>query len=259
MQGTDIFRLDGRVALVTGAASGLGRAIAETYAACGANVVLADINLAGCQDVAANLEAEGAEALPLPCDLGDKTSVMQMVEQALAWKNQVDILVCCGGMEGYVGSLAEVSDEDWDRLMTVNLKSANWLSSALLPGMAERGWGRLIFIASIAGLRGNKAIGLYGLAKAGLSQLARNLAVDWGPSGVNVNAIAPGLIETPLSAHLMGNDGFMARRMALTPLRRVGRPEEVAGVVLMLASRAGGFITGQTLVVDGGTLITDGN
>jgi NAD(P)-dependent dehydrogenase (short-subunit alcohol dehydrogenase family) len=113
-------------------------------------------------------------------------------------------------------------------------------------------------MSSIAGLRGNKSIGLYGLTKAAVAQLARNLAVEWGPQGVRVNAISPGLIRTPLASGLLGNDLFMQRRLAMTPLRRVGEPHEVAGIAVMLASRAGGFITGQNLVVDGGTLISDG-
>jgi NAD(P)-dependent dehydrogenase (short-subunit alcohol dehydrogenase family) len=125
--------------------------------------------------------------------------------------------------------------------------------------MAQRGGGSVILISSIAGLRGNKSIGLYGVSKAGLAQLARNLAVEWGPHGVRVNSLSPGLIRTPLSTGLMGDEAFLGRRLSLTPLRRVGEPEEIAGVVVLLASRAGGFITGQNLIIDGGTTISDGN
>jgi NAD(P)-dependent dehydrogenase (short-subunit alcohol dehydrogenase family) len=125
--------------------------------------------------------------------------------------------------------------------------------------MAARGGGSVVLMSSIAGLRGNGSIGLYGLSKAALAQLARNLAVEWGPQGVRVNAVSPGLIRTPLAAGLLGDDAFMARRLQATPLRRVGEPEEIAGVVAMLVSRAGGFITGQNLVVDGGTTISDGS
>ncbi|MBU2237770.1 MAG: SDR family oxidoreductase, partial [Gammaproteobacteria bacterium] len=144
-------------------------------------------------------------------------------------------------------------------VMSINLKSALRLCSALIPDMAERGQGSVILMSSIAGLRGNKAIGLYGLSKAGLAQLARNLAVEWGPKGIRVNAISPGLIRTPLATELLENEQFMQRRLLATPLRRVGEPEEIAGVAVMLASRAGGFISGQNIVVDGGTIISDGN
>lgn len=254
-----LFSLAGKVALVTGAAGGLGRCIAETFAEAGADVIATDVNMQSCQGLAEKLTANGFNCLSVSCDLGVKSSVLQLIDKAIGWRGRVDVLVCCGGMEGYVGSLYQVTDDDWDRLMTVNLKSAHWLSSALIPGMANRGEGKVIYVASIAGLRGNKAIGLYGIAKAGLGQMARNLAVEWGPSGINVNAIAPGLIQTPLSTHLMADKAFMERRMSLTPLRRVGQPGEIAGVALMLASAAGGFITGQTIVVDGGTVISDGN
>jgi len=129
----------------------------------------------------------------------------------------------------------------------------------LIPRMAERGSGSVLLMSSIAGLRGNRSIGLYGLSKAALAQLARNLALEWGPQGVRVNAVSPGLIRTPLAAGLLADTDFMQRRLQATPLRRVGEPHEIAGVVVLLASRAGGFITGRNLVVDGGTLIHDGS
>jgi len=129
----------------------------------------------------------------------------------------------------------------------------------LIPRMAERGSGSVLLMSSIAGLRGNRSIGLYGLSKAALAQLARNLALEWGPQGVRVNAVSPGLNRTPLAAGLLADTDFMQRRLQATPLRRVGEPHEIAGVVVLLASRAGGFITGRNLVVDGGTLIHDGS
>jgi NAD(P)-dependent dehydrogenase (short-subunit alcohol dehydrogenase family) len=143
--------------------------------------------------------------------------------------------------------------------MTVNLRSALWLTSLVIPGMAQRRDGAVILTASLSSLRGNKGIGLYGLSKAGVAQLARNLAVEWGPANVRVNAISPGVIATEFARPLTDNEALLARRLALTPLRRVGEPAEIAGVAVMLAARAGAFITGQNLIVDGGTLISDGN
>ncbi len=134
-----------------------------------------------------------------------------------------------------------------------------WLTSLVVPGMAERGEGSVILMSSLAGLRGNKGIGLYGISKAGCAQLARNLAVEWGPRNVRVNAISPGLIDTDFARPFKGDDQLLRRRLAATPLRRMGRAEEVAGVALLLAAPAGGFIAGQNIVVDGGTLISDGN
>lgn len=143
--------------------------------------------------------------------------------------------------------------------MTVNLRSAVWLSNALLPHMAKAGGGSVVLMASIAGVRGNRGLGLYGLSKAALTQLARNLAVEWGPSNIRVNAISPGVIHTEFARPLTDHPEVMQRRLALTPLRRVGTPQEVAAVALLLAAPGGAFISGQNLIVDGGTTIGDGN
>lgn len=254
-----LFDLSNQVALVTGAAQGLGRAIAGCFAAQGAAVVLADLDAAGAERAAAELRGQGADALGLRCDVGDAADIENLLAQATAWRGRIDSLVCNAGIQGPAGPLAAVSDTDWQRVFEVNLHGAARLAAGAIPPMAARGGGSVILMASIASLRGNKAIGLYGMSKAALAQLARNLAVEWGPQGVRVNAISPGLIRTPLAAGLMADAAFMQRRLAMTPLRRVGEPEEIGGVAAFLASRAGAFITGQNLVVDGGTLISDGN
>jgi NAD(P)-dependent dehydrogenase (short-subunit alcohol dehydrogenase family) len=253
----DLFGLSGKVAVVTGAAQGLGRAIALALGAHGASVVVADIDAGGCDAAAAELRAHGIDCLSVTCDVADAGAIERLAALALGWRGRVDTLVCNAGIQGPAGPLAGASDADWERVFGVNLRGAARLANRLLPQMAERGEGSVILMSSIASLRGNRAIGLYGMSKAALSQLARNLAVEWGPRGVRVNAIAPGLIRTPLAADLLASDAFMERRLAMTPLRRVGEPHEVAGVAVMLASAAGAFITGQTLVVDGGTLIAD--
>lgn len=252
-----LFDLRGRVALVTGAARGLGRATAEALGAHGAAVVLADLDGPACEVAAAELRSVGIDALAVSCDVGEAAAAGRLADLAVGWRGRIDVLVCNAGVQGPAGPLAAVADADWDRVFEVNLRSAARLANRIVPAMVGQGGGSVVFMSSIAGLRGNRAIGLYGLSKAALSQLARNLAVEWGPQGVRVNAIAPGLIRTPLAAELLASDAFMQRRLAMTPLCRVGEPHEVAGVAVMLASAAGGFITGQTLVVDGGTLITD--
>lgn len=251
----DLFDLSGRTALVTGATGGLGAAIAEEMAAHGAEVVLSDLDAGACAALARRLREAGHRARPLAADLSRHAEVEALAVAAGA----IDVLVCNAGIQGPAGPIGEVSDADIDRVLDLNLKSALWLTARLLPGMAERGGGSVILMSSIAGLRGNKAIGLYGLSKAALAQLGRNLAVEWGPRGVRVNAISPGLIRTPLSEALLADAPFMQRRLALTPLRRVGEPHEIAGVAVMLASRAGGFVNGHNLVVDGGTTIGDGS
>ena len=254
-----LFDLSGQIALVTGAAQGLGLAIAQALAAHGAGVVLADRDEAGSQAAAVALREQGHDALAVRCDVADPAETGRLADAALAWRGRIDTLVCNAGIQGPAGPLANANDEDWQRVFDVNLRGAARLANALLPTMAAQGGGSVVLMSSIAGLRGNKSIGLYGLSKAALAQLARNLAVEWGPAGVRVNAVSPGLIRTPLAERLLADPEFMARRLAQTPLRRAGEPEEIAGAVLLLASRAGGFITGQNLVVDGGTTIGDGN
>lgn len=254
-----LFDLSGRVTLITGAAGGLGEAISEVFCRQGAAVVMSDLDLSACEAAAARLRDDGHTVEALACDLSRSDAIGNLAQAAEASHGQIDVLVCNAGVTGTPGPIGETGETEWQQVMGINLYSALRLTSHVVPGMARRGGGSVILISSIAGLRGNRAIGLYAISKAGLAALARNLAVEWGPSGVRVNAIAPGLIRTPMSRGLMGDAGFMQRRLAATPLRRVGEPHEIAGVALLLASPAGGFITGQTLVVDGGTLISDGS
>jgi NAD(P)-dependent dehydrogenase (short-subunit alcohol dehydrogenase family) len=254
-----LFNLRGQVALVTGATGGLGAAITEALAAHGATVVVSDLHAARCEDAAASLRARGHAAEAIAADMADEGSTGHLVQTALQRCGRIDVLVCNAGIQGPAGPIGDIDDKAWQQVMDINLRSALRLAKAVLPGMAERGGGSVVLMSSIAGLRGNQAIGLYGLAKAALAQLARNLAVEWGPRGVRVNAVSPGLIRTPLAAGLLADQAFMARRLQATPLRRVGEPDEIAGAVLFLASRAGGFVTGHNLVVDGGTLVSDGS
>lgn len=256
---SSLFDLDGQVALVTGACGGLGSAIADAMARSGATVILSDRDASSCEAGAESLRAAGHRAHAVPCDLSSPAAIEVLVGTVTRFCGRIDVLVCNAGVQGAAGPIGDATSADWEQVMGINLKSTLDLSTRVIAGMADRGGGSVILMSSIAGLRGNKSIGLYALSKAGLAQLARNLAVEWGPKGVRVNAISPGLIRTPLAAQMLADEAFMTRRLSLTPLRRVGDPGEVAGVAVMLASRAGGFITGQNLVVDGGTTISDGN
>jgi NAD(P)-dependent dehydrogenase (short-subunit alcohol dehydrogenase family) len=254
-----MFDLTGKVALLTGATRGIGRAIAEQLARAGASVVLSSEQADDSERIAREMRREGLAVTGIGCDVAYRREVDDLARAVLDLHGRVDVLVCNAGVAPHMGPIASASDADWDRTITVNLRSVLWLTSRVIPAMAERRDGSVIIVSSIAGLRGNKSIGLYGVSKAGGAQLARNLAVEWGPSNVRVNAISPGVIETEFARPMIEDARVIERRIALTPLRRVGQPHEVAGVALLLASAAGAFITGQNIVIDGGTTIGDGN
>lgn len=254
-----LFNLEGKVALVTGATRGIGRAIAQEMGRAGARVVISSEDAADGERVARELREAGIEASASACDVSNRARVDQLAAQVLGEFGRVDVLVCNAGVAPHNGPMGSATDEDWDLTFTINLRSMVWLTSALIPQMADRRDGAVILTSSLSGLRGNKRIGLYGLSKAGVAQLARNLAVEWGPRNVRVNAISPGVIRTEFARPMLDDPAVMEKRIALTPLRRIGEPHEIAGVAVMLASPAGAFITGQNLVVDGGTLIGDGS
>lgn len=204
-------------------------------------------------------EELGAGTLGIACDVSDDEAQRHMLDETLARFGKLDLLVCNAGITGRPGGIESLDLDDYDRVMHVNLRSMVVLARMALPLMARDGGGSVVLVSSISGIRGNSAISSYALAKAGVAQLARNIAVEWGPRNIRCNAISPGLIATELSAPLRANAQFMARRLQMTPLRRAGTVEEVAGAVVWLASSAGGFVTGQNIVIDGGTVISDGS
>lgn len=249
-----MFALTGKVAVITGSTRGIGLAVACAMAEAGAKVVISSEDVADTARVAAELGQTGIAA-----DVTDDTALAALVDGTLERLGGIDILVCNAGITGRPGPFASLDMEDFARVMALNLRSQVVLANLALPHIAARGGGAAILMSSLSALRGNGAINAYALSKAGVSQLARNLAVEWGPRNIRVNAIAPGFIATELSQPLLADEAFMARRMQMTPLRRPGQPEEIAGAAVFLASDAGAFMTGQTMVIDGGTAITDGS
>jgi NAD(P)-dependent dehydrogenase (short-subunit alcohol dehydrogenase family) len=244
----------GKVALITGSSRGIGRAIAERMAQHGARVVVSSRKEEACQVVADAIRERGGEALVIPCNIARKEELQALVSRTLDEWGRIDTLVCNAAVNPYFGPGAGIPDDAWDRIMGSNIRSNHWLCGLVLPGMAERGEGSVIIISSIAGLRGTATLGAYGISKAADMQLARNLAVEWGPRGVRANCIAPGLVRTDFARALWEDPETLRRRTRDTPLKRIGEPDEIAGAAVFLAAAAGRFMTGQTIVIDGGVL-----
>lgn len=250
-----IFDLTGKTAIITGSSKGIGRAIAEQMALFGAQVVVSSRKAPACEEVVAGIKQAGGKAVAIPAHIGDKAALQNLVDSTLKTFGKVDILVCNAAVNPYYGPLAKISDEAFDRIMDSNIRSNLWLCNMVLPGMAERKEGAVVIVSSIGGLRGSSMLGAYGISKAADMQLARNLAVEWGEHNIRVNAIAPGLVRTDFARALWENKDVLAQTLKQSPLGMIGEPVDIAGAAILLASKAGRFITGQTLVVDGGVTI----
>jgi NAD(P)-dependent dehydrogenase (short-subunit alcohol dehydrogenase family) len=249
----ELFDLTGKVCVITGSSKGIGRAIAERMAEHGARVVISSRKRDACEVVAEGIRARGGEAIVIPCNIAHKAELVALVDGTVAEWGGIDVLVCNAAVNPYFGPSAGISDEQFDRIMGSNVRSNLWLTNMVLPGMAARGGGSVIIISSIGGLRGTPLLGAYAISKAADMQLARNIAVEWGPKGVRANCIAPGLIKTDFARALWENPTIETKRMRDTPLQRIGEPDEIAGAAIFLAARAGSYTTGQTIVIDGGT------
>ena len=250
-----LFDMTGKVALITGSTKGIGRAIAEEMARLGAKVVISSRKAEACEQVASELKAQGYEAIAIPCHVGKKDQLQNLVDKTNEAWGTIDVLVCNAATNPVYGTTAEMTDDAWDKIMDTNVKGTFWLTNMALPQMAEKGEGAVVLLSSIAGIRGNTTIGTYGVSKAAEAALARNLAVEWGPKGIRINSIAPGLIKTDFARALWEDPVRVKRAEDKTPLRRIGDPVDIAGLAVFLSTRASAYITGQVIVADGGETI----
>jgi NAD(P)-dependent dehydrogenase (short-subunit alcohol dehydrogenase family) len=253
-----LFDLNGKVAVITGSTRGIGRAIAEAMARAGAKVVISSRKADKCAEVAEAIKSEGWEATPIACNIGKREDLERLVAETKQRYGRVDSLVCNAAVNPYFGPMAQAPDEAFTKIIDSNVRSNLWLCNLVIPEMAERHDGTVIIVSSIGGLKGSSMLGLYCISKAADMQLARNLAVEWGSSNVRANCIAPGLVRTDFARALWEDPKTLARAEGAYPLGRIGEPEEIAGMAVLLASRAGNWITGQTFVIDGGATIAGG-
>jgi dehydrogenase/reductase SDR family member 4 len=251
-----LFDLAGKAAIITGSTKGIGRAIAEAMARAGAKVVISSRKADKCEEVASAIRGEGLEAIAIACHIGKREDVEHLVAETKRQYGQIDVLVCNAAVNPYYGPTAKLTDDVFAKVMDSNVRSNIWLANLVLPDMAERKDGSVIIVSSIGGLKGSLNLGIYAISKAADFQLARNLAVEWGPLGIRVNCIAPGLVRTDFARTLWENKELLARAEATTPLRRIGEPEDIAGAAVFLASPASRWMTGQVIVIDGGVTIS---
>lgn len=252
-----LFDLSGKTAIITGSTRGIGKAIAEHYALHGANVVISSRTAEACDAVVAEINArDGGRAIALPASISSKASLEEMVAKAREAFGPIDILVANAASNPYYGPAGGISDEQYRKILDNNILSNHWLAQMVLPDMIARKDGAIIIVSSIGGLKGSETIGAYCVSKAADMQIARNYAVEYGRHNIRTNCIAPGLIRTDFAKALWDNPAAEERFNTQHPMRRMGVSEDLAGAALLLGSRAGAYINGQTIVVDGGSTIS---
>jgi NAD(P)-dependent dehydrogenase (short-subunit alcohol dehydrogenase family) len=249
------FDLTGKVALITGASRGIGQAIAEAYAAAGAKVVLASRRQESLDEVAELIRSNGGEALPIAAHTGDDDAVNELVAKAIEAYGGIDIAVNNAATNPHFGPVMTADESHWDKILDVNVKGYFRVAKGCVPGMKSRGGGKIINIASIAGLTPQPGMGVYCVSKAAVLMLTQVLAAELAADNIQVNAIAPGFIKTKFSAAIWGNPQINEAVMKQIPQGRMAEPEELTGMALYLASGASSFTTGATMLIDGGQFI----
>jgi len=254
-----LFDLTGKVAVITGSSKGIGRAMAQEMARHGATVVISSRKADNCEDVARKINVELAEepgrAVAIPVNIGDKNGVESLISEVKNKLGSIDVLICNAAVNPAYGSMTELQDSAFKKILDVNIMSNHWLCQLVIPDMKRRKDGVIVVVSSIGGLKGHEKLGAYCISKAADLQLVRNLATELGPFNIRVNAVSPGLVRTDFAKALWENPDTLEKRTRFDPLRRIGEPEELAGIGVYLSSRAGSFTTGQNFIIDGGSTI----
>ena len=250
-----LFDLSGKVAVITGSSRGIGRAIAERMAEQGAKVVISSRKAGPCEEVAAGINGKKpGHAIAVPANISSQEDLQRLMDETRKAFGKIDVLVCNAASNPYYGSQLEIGDDAFRKILENNIIANNWMIQMVVPEMRERKDGAIVIISSIGGLRGSEVIGAYCISKAADMQLARNLARELGPDNIRVNCVAPGLVKTDFARALWDSPTGEERASSGASLRRLGEPDDLAGAAVYLASRAGAWTTGQTIVVDGGTV-----
>jgi NAD(P)-dependent dehydrogenase (short-subunit alcohol dehydrogenase family) len=250
-----LFDLTGKVAVVTGSSKGIGKSIAMHLALSGARVVVSSRKAPACEEAAAEIRKAGGDATVIPCNISDKAQVERLIAETQKQLGPVDVLVCNAASNPYYGPNEKLPDDVFMKVMHNNILSNMWLVNLCLPDMRAKKDGSIMIVSSIGGVRGSPVIGAYCISKAADMQLARNLALEYGPDNIRVNTIAPGLVKTDFAKALWDDPKYLEKRLQSAPLRRIGEPDDIAGLAVLLAGKAGAFITGQTLIADAGVTI----
>ena len=253
-----LFNLKNKSILITGSSRGIGKSIAHQCALHGANVIISSRKLDACEKTAneINNEVGNEVAFPIAANISDESQLDLLVESTRKQLGKIDVLICNAATNPFMGSMLDMPSEKFDKVMNNNIKSNQVLCNLVLPEMIDRNDGSIIIISSIAAIKGSSILGAYNISKAADVMIVKNIAAEFGNKNIRANSIAPGLIKTDFAKALWENPDILKAVLSTTPMQRIGEPNEIAGVAVMLASDAGNYINGQTIVVDGGTTIS---
>ena len=253
-----LFNLKNKSILITGSSRGIGKSIANHCAIHGANVIISSRKMDACENTANEINNSiGKEvAFPISANISDDQQLELLVKNTMDKLGKIDVLICNAATNPFMGSMIDMPMEKFDKVMNNNIKSNQLLCNLVLPDMVARKDGSIIIISSIGGLKGSPMLGAYNLSKAADIMMVKNIAAEFGRHNIRANSIAPGLIKTDFAKALWENPDILKSVLTNTPMQRIGEPDEVAGVAVMLASKAGEYINGETIVVDGGTTVT---